>query len=386
MPLLLKTAGGVLLTPPLEGDGFAVRATPAQAPHRSAVLRRAGWVRFELEKSVGLPRLPDALTTEIEIGTGPPSGVIDHALLRSGRRVWGVVRVPDAAAAEPEELDFALTAVLFRAAIHCRASSPEVVREPPAWFVRGISRFVIRERHGEDFESAYALWSRGRLPGVIALWSTNSFAERHPATASQLVAWCVARPGRRARWEALCRHLAAGGEWDAAAIARIWNDSDDLAALDEQWDLWLLARARRIFDVGVTPPGLFRRFRAHLFLHPWEYDTLAGVKPLESVPLPEYLARLPQPGCRQTLMRKASLLRLQGAGRDVAFRGMTELYAAALEAAADGGAERPWLPIWQQAEAERRALEARAAAGETLRTPPELTPRAAGPGSARTRE
>jgi hypothetical protein len=260
--------------PPLSGAGdFLVRCAPSSLVYRAAALRFARDLKRELEEGIGLPLPPGPAPLEIELGLGGgEAGVVTHDLLRDGRGVWGLVRIADPGAAAPDELRFALTAALLRTAVHAAAVPGRAAREPPVWLARGLARQAVRERRGADFEAAYALWSRARLPGVVELWSADSAAAlAHPAVAAQHVAWCVARPRRRERWAALCRHLGAGGEWHAAALARIWRDGDAVA-LDEDWDLWMAARTKMIFEPGTTPPGALRRFRAQLLLFPWECD------------------------------------------------------------------------------------------------------------------
>jgi len=357
--------------PPLSSDGeFLVRCAPSSLVYRAAVLRFARELRRDLEDGCGLPLPSGPAPLEIELGLGGgASGTVTQDLLRDGRGAWGLVRVSDPAAAAPDDLRFAFTAAMLRTAVHAAAVPGRAVREPPVWLARGLARHAVRERRGADFEAAYALWSRARLPGVVELWSADSAAaQAHPAVAAQHVAWCAARPRRRARWAALCRHLGTGGAWDAEALARIWRDGDAVA-LDEDWDLWMAARAGMIFEPGTTPPGALRRFRARLLLFPWEYDIPISSKWPNGLPLERCLDRGDLAEMRLALSRKASALRMAAAGRDIRFQEMAGVYATALESVARGAVAGEALAVWRRAEDARRLLEARAAAGETLRTP-----------------
>ncbi len=355
--------------PPLSGEGdFLVRCAPSSLVYRAAALRFARSLKRELEGGTGLPLHPGPAPLEIELGMGGGvAATVAHNLLSDGRGFWGLVRIADPGAAAPDDLRFAFASALLRTAIYAAATPGRPVREPPVWLARGLARYAVRERRGPDFEAAYALWSRARLPGVVELWSADSdVAQAHPAVAAQFVAWCVSRPRRRERWKALCRHLGEGGDWHAEALARIWCEGDAVA-MDEAWDLWMAARAGVIFEPGTTPPGAVRRFRAQLLLFPWECDMPWVCRWPNGLPLAHGLEEGLLLGFRPALGRKAAALRMAAAGRDIRFQEMAGGFAAALESMAGGDAVEA-ATLWARAEDARRLLEASAAAGETLRT------------------
>ncbi|MDD5707484.1 MAG: hypothetical protein PHR35_16295 [Kiritimatiellae bacterium] len=369
--LLALPVRGASPTVQLESGSFRIKSSTAAAADRAVVLQFARRTQQALCREIGLPPPPRGAPIEIELACGLTNGPIDHVILRDRQGAWGLIRIPDVAGADPETLRFAIAAVLLRTAVHGYAPAGAAVTEPPVWFVRGLAGHAARERRGADFEAAYALWSRARLPAAQELWQVRSdAAAAHPAVAAQMAAWCAARDQRQRRWEALCRHLAAGGAWNAAEIARIWLDNADAVALDEHWDLWLAERARRIFDAGTTPPGVVRRFRAQLLLYPWEYDMPLCGKSLNGVPLTVWLSWRDRAAIRPgAAASKAAAVRLWGAGRDVSFGAMAGRYAEAWELLDRGADDGELARAWARAEDARRGLEARAAAGETLRTP-----------------
>ena len=192
-----------------------------------------------------------------------------------------------------------------------------------------------------------------RLPGAGELWraGAGSPAAHHPGVAAQLAAFCGSREPRRERWQAWCRHLGLGGAWAPADLARLWTDEADLAVLDAAWDDWLVARTRRIFDPGRTPPGVVRRFRSLLLLYPWECDNHCSVVTRAGLPLAWCIENPDADGLRRAAAAKARQLALQGAGRDAAFQAMTAAYAEVMRRMAEGAPAGELARMWRQAEA-----------------------------------
>jgi hypothetical protein len=337
--------------------------------HEVELLRVARDWQRELCGVLGLPDPQISAPIEIELGLAKdPGRPIDHAVLRSRAGYFGLVRIPYPDAIPPDDLRFALTAVLVRTAIYNRSDGRASVTEPPAWFVRGIARHVDRRRRGADFESAYSLWSCASLPGAGELWDAEaSPADRHPEVAAQLVAWCGTREDRRERWAEWCDYLAKGGRWEAPALARIWNASEDLSAWDADWDAWMIARTRRVFDIGTTHAGVIRRFRSLLLLYPWECGMYNPAIVRSGTPLAWCVENPDTAGLRQSAAAKAEQLKLQGAGRDPAFQRMAAGYAAVLTQMAEGALVRELIPAWRKAESLRQAIEADSVKGGLLR-------------------
>ena len=342
-------------------EDYVVRTTPAARLHRLEVLRFARDWQRELCGVIGLPVPQTHAPVEIELGSAAAEpAAIDHAVLRGSQGYFGLVRIPAPEQIDAEALQFALTAVIVRTGIYNQATNPATVTEPPVWFVRGLARYGDRSRRGADFESAYALWSCARLPGAGELWraGAGSPAAHHPGVAAQLAAFCGSREPRRERWQAWCRHLGLGGAWAPADLARLWTDEADLAVLDAAWDDWLVARTRRIFDPGRTPPGVVRRFRSLLLLYPWECDNHCSVVTRAGLPLAWCIENPDADGLRRAAVAKARQLALQGAGRDAAFQAMTAAYAEVMRRMAEGAPAGELARMWRQAEARRRTVEA----------------------------
>jgi hypothetical protein len=368
VPIMLL-ALGVLFAGPTPATAasadFTFKTTPSTRPHARRILHFARDWQRELCDGLGLPAPQTQAPVEIELG-GPQAvgNSIDHAVLRTRNGFFGIVRIPDPNVIQMDDLRFALTAVTVRTALYNYSKNGIAVTEPPVWFVRGIARHGDRNRRGTDFELAYALWSCARLPGAGVLWRADaSPAWNHPEVAAQLVAFCGSRSDRRERWRAWCRHLGAGGAWEAPVLAQIWNDDPDLVALDDVWDLWMIARTRRVFDVGRTSVGAVRRFRSLLLLYPWE----CGIDNPEIVragtPLAWCIGNSGSAGLRQAASAKARQLALQGAGRDPVFQAMTDAYADVMRRLAEGASAEELDRLWNEAEARRRAIEADVAEG-----------------------
>ena len=347
---------------------FIVNSAPAFRIHELDLLRFARDLQRELCDGLGLPPARDWAPVEFELGlTEDTSRPIDHAVLRKGRRHFGLVRIPDPITPDADDLRFALTAAIVRTALYNRAPQGATVTEPPVWFVRGLARYGDRRRNGSDFEAAYTLWSCARLPGAGELWQAErSPGETFPAVAAQLVAWCGTGAERQARWGAWFDHLARGGAWSPDKVAEIWIGRADLAALDADWDDWMIARTRRVFDIGTTPAGVVRRFRALLLLYPWECAIYNPAIVQGGTPLAWCVENPDSPGLRQAAKAKALQMVMHGAGRDPAFRELMTAYAAVLNRMAAGASATELSGEWRRAEAMRSAIEAAGADGTNL--------------------
>ncbi len=342
---------------------YVLRTTPAGRLYESELLRIVRDWQRELCDVQGLPAPQMQGPVEIELGLAPPGAAIDHAVLRGPQGYFGLVRIPDPEAVDAEALRFALTAVIVRTAVYNLSTNPAAAAEPPVWFVRGLARHADRRRRGADFESAYALWSCARLPGAGELWRAGEGAPAaaHPEVAAQLAAFCGSCEPRRERWRAWCRHLGNGGAWEPAALARIWTDDADLASLDAAWDAWMLARTRRIFDPGTTPPGAVRRFRALLLLYPWECAIYCPDVARGGTQLAWCIGNPDRGGLRRAAAAKYQQLALQGAGRSPEFQAMTSAYAGVMRRMAAGAPAGELAREWRGAEALRAAVEAEVA-------------------------
>lgn len=354
-------------------DDYVVRTKPSARRHGMELLRFARDWQHEMCDVIGLPAPQTHAPVEIELGLAPPQAAIDHAVLHCRQGYFGLVRIPDPESVDADALRFALTAMIVRTAIYNQSTNPAAVTEPPVWFVRGLALHGDRRRRGADFEAAYDLWSCARLPGAGELWRAGgeSPAARHPVVAAQLAAFCGARGGRRERWQAWFRHLACGGTWEPADLARIWMDTADPVTLDAAWDAWMLVRARRVFDPGATPPGAVRRFRALLLLYPWECAIYCPVVTRGGTPLAWCIGHPDCDGLRRAAAGKALQLAVQGAGRGAAFQAMTSAYANVLRRMAAGARAGELARAWRRAEALRAAVEAEVAGqGATVRPGP----------------
>lgn len=356
-------------------DAFVVYSTADGERYRLTTRQFAIQFRRTLAETLSLPLRASPGAIELVVGGG--SGRVDAVCqpLRARQGLRARVRVPDPARVDLDLLRGALAGALLHTEVSGRAPPGAHPRLPPAWLLRGLADHAQRGRRAGDFETAYARWARGRLPALAELIRFDSSSmTAYPAVAAQFVAWCEGRDGARQRWESLFDHLASGGAWDPESLARIWCDTASSADLDESWDCFLAARARRILEPGATPPGTLRRFRAQLLLYPWEYDSSMGQKWLAGLPLESLAGLRLEPWVVDAARRKARALNAQSVGRDAAFQAVAADYARAMEMLAAGEGTSRVRKVLAEAEAARLVLEARAAAGETLR---EVAPAAA---------
>ncbi len=345
--------------------GLTVKCTHAHLTDREPILQQVRDWRKAMTDDLGFPQDAEHTSIELELGFATRDGTLAHWLLADRRGVLGVVRVPSPSRVRRGELFHALTTLRFGMALHLRRRDEAEITTPPRWFVRGLARHADRHRRGDDFEATHALWSRARLDAFTALWSEDHRTEDiPPCVAALMAAWCAQQDDDF--WDALCRHLATGGAWNAETIARL-TGFGQLSAFESEWDRWLVARSRRIFEPGATPPGVLRRFRAQLLLYPWEFAIPDSRMGLNGLPLETALTLRDVPGMRLALAAKAASLRVAGAGRDASFERMCRQYADALDLAAAGAPLSRIGQAWQQARHLRGTLESRVAAGETLR-------------------
>ena len=349
---------------------ITIRATRGAEPFRPAIRAFVQDVQRELHYSIGLPFPPeDAPDLVVELGFARPFATVSgHRLLRAPRgRVKAVVVVPDADVADWGRLRFDIAAALFRRELHDRAKRGTPVTEPPVWLVRGIADLTDKAARGRSFEQAYGQWSRAKLDRADWLFRADSRASDMPCVAAQLAAWCADRPDRRQCWSNLLDALARGDAWTPALVASVFAGADSPAMLDDAFDVWMAARARRIFSPGTTSAGTLARMRLSLvvFQPEMEWQAHSSFDGKAFLPLSWYAENPGLPGAAGLLRSRASRLRLAAIGRDKSFQLLCSLYANALDAAAAKG----WFyasAYWLAAEDLRADLEARIAAGETL--------------------
>jgi hypothetical protein len=380
-PAAVGAAGSSDLLPPAaftaNDNSFEISAAPSRLGLRGPVLFFADQFRKDFLR-----------TTKLALGRAEHPIVIRLGSRTNDLRVAGwfaagvtggeqeQVEIPD-----PEHADLDLLRTVLAQALArewCRALPPVAAagrqppREPPAWLLAGVARHVAAGNRLADFDRVQTQWLRGRLPSLADILAPEPPAcLLHPALQAVLAAWLLDRPGEP--FGALLRRLAEGTPWSPAMVAEALQEPKGLAGLCEEWDAWLIASMREIRQVGVTTPGLVSAFRAQLQIYPGDYG-LPFPEPWRGRSPDDCLAWPATPEVRQALRSKAMAIRIFSAGRDGALQRAAVAYACFLDALAVGEAPARARSLLAQAEAERKLLEERTAAGDVLCDPVAETP------------
>ncbi len=353
-------------------NSFEISAAPSRSGLRGPVLFFADQFRKDFLR-----------TTKLELGRAGHPIVIRLGSRTNDLRVVGgfaagvdgaeqeQVEIPDPEHADLDLLRTVLAQSLareWRRALPAGAASGRPPpRDPPAWLLAGVARHVATGNRLADFDRVQTQWLRGRLPSLADILAPEPPAcLLHPAMQAVLAAWLLDRPGEPLG--ALLRRLAAGTTWSPALVIEALQEPKGLTGLCEEWDAWLIASMREIRQVGATTPGLVSAFRAQLQIYPGDYG-LPFPEPWRGRSPDECLSWPATPEVRQALRSKAMAIRIFSAGRDGALQRTAVAYAVFLDALAAGEAPGRARSLLAQAEAERKRLEERTAAGDVLRDP-----------------
>lgn len=353
---------------------FYFKTTEGATESKNQIRSFVTAVQRELHYSAGFP-LPKEDTPDIlvEIGFARPFAMtIGHKLFRQpSGKIQAVIIIPDANVSDWEQLRFAVTAAIFRSELYSRAKRGEKVTEPPEWFIRGLAMNTDRDSRGKYFEQAYGYWSHASLDGASWLFRRNSRANSLPCVAVQLATWCSDKADKNLRWANLLDKLANGEGWTPECIGEVFSDSIFPVDTDNSFDFWMAERTRTIFNPGRTYAGTLSRLRLALLVLPFEVsqETQSNPKGNAYVPLSWYIRNPDTPGSTPLLIERAARFRTAAIGHDREFVQMCQLYAKALETAAQKG----WYSasaVWVAAENIRADLETRTASGEILGNKP----------------
>ena len=293
--------------------------------------------------------------------------------LRGGVRDW--IEIPDPDHADLDLLRTALAQALMREWMRALPSSTAASnspQDPPAWLLKGLARQIGAEHRLEDLDHVHAQWLHGRLPPVVELLTIPPPAAlQHPALQAALAGWLLDHPG--APLNALLQRLVNGAAWSPVLVAEVLGALRNIAELNEGWDGWQANVFHEIRQVGVTTPGTTIAFRSQLLLYPGDYG-LPMVEAWRGRTFSECLDWGLTPELNRVLRQKSQEVRLFSAGHDGALQQVAAAYAAFLDAFAKDGASDKVRALLIQAEASRKALEARAAKGEMLHDPVAVAP------------
>jgi hypothetical protein len=273
------------------------------------------------------------------------SRILDRPVLR--------LRVRPGAPPDAFDMDAALCRILVCTRIWPRAAGDP--RAVPDWLAAGVAGNLLSARKAANSHAAYTRWRDGALPSPAVFLRAGKDAADGPVS-GMLIGWLLDLPASDTRLAALFSAVAADGRVTSRVLAQAAVGRPDLAALDAEWDHWILRQRRMVYEPGTATAWDIEILEAELLLYPGSF----GI-PRCQVPGPvsvgELLEYRDASWLPVTVFSKVCSLRLAAVGRGPGLAAVVEGYVRFLEAL-DGAADatEPAL-LLAEAERELKALK-----------------------------
>ena len=354
----------------------------AMESYRAPVLLFVSRAREAFFRSTRLRSESQMATLEVVIGNqrDGDTRVLTGRIRTSNGGVVERIELPDPEAADLDLLKRSVCSALYRSWLVGVGGSEAVLARFPVWLMDGAVRRMETETWPADVDRTLFLWSRAYLPPAATLFGAESPAVAlEPALGAVLADYLMDRKvspdamtvnrlekkdSDGSVLDALIRDAAKGQAWSVEHIAMLVTGLADVAALDEDLDLWFASAGRKVLVPGLTTEGTVRRFRSSLLIYPSDYGKVFDQrKPWMTF---QELAASGDPVMMRAAAAHTLKLQMAVVGRDGTLLALAEAYTQFLKAVAEGKKPKALNVMLMNAEAQRKGLEDALAGGRML--------------------
>ncbi|MBN1269908.1 MAG: hypothetical protein JXB04_09985 [Kiritimatiellae bacterium] len=146
-------------------------------------------------------------------------------------------------------------------------AQPAEASEAPDWLAAGVAQNLYAALRARNGRMMLRAWEQGLAPSFEALLAYEVLPEGRwieKAAAGMACAWWQSLPDPEARWAALFQRLAQKDVVSAGWLATEGAGLESVAALEQNWDLWLAHREQIRADWGTVTPEDLSKLREAL--------------------------------------------------------------------------------------------------------------------------